>query len=68
MHRVSSSRSANRYLIKVAPGVRNQRVTMKQSVEIEGAGELEQPSPHRPVPRCRPAPRYKVPVMPSCVC
>ena len=35
-----SASDANRYLVWVAPGVYNERVTMKEYVDIEGAGEL----------------------------
>ena len=37
---ITTASDTNRYLIYVAPGVYTERVTMKQFVDIEGAGEL----------------------------
>ena len=37
---ITTASDTNRFLIYVAPGVYNERVTMKQYVDIEGAGEL----------------------------
>lgn len=37
---ISDNTTTNRYLIWVAPGIYNERVTMKPFVDIEGSGEL----------------------------
>ncbi|MBU0492845.1 MAG: hypothetical protein KKB13_13435 [Chloroflexi bacterium] len=37
---ISDASDANRYLVRVMPGVYTERVTMKPYVDIEGAGEL----------------------------
>ena len=37
---IADAGEANRYLVKVMPGVYTERVTMKPYVDIEGAGEL----------------------------
>lgn len=37
---ITDASNSNRYLVYVAPGVYNERVTMKAYVDIEGAGEL----------------------------
>jgi len=37
---ITDAGTTNRYLIYIAPGVYTERVTMKQYVDIEGAGEL----------------------------
>jgi hypothetical protein len=37
---ITDASDTNRYLIYVAPGVYNERVTMKEYVDIEGSGEL----------------------------
>ena len=36
---ITDASAANRYLVRVAPGVYTERVTMKQYVDIEGSGE-----------------------------
>jgi pectin methylesterase-like acyl-CoA thioesterase len=40
LNSIMDASTSNRYLVWVAPGVYNERVTMKQYVDIEGAGEL----------------------------
>jgi hypothetical protein len=40
LNSITDASDANRYLVKVMPGVYTERVTMKQYVDIEGAGEL----------------------------
>lgn len=40
LNSITTASDTNRYLIKVMPGVYTERVTMKQYVDIEGAGEL----------------------------
>ncbi len=40
LNSITTASDANRYLIYVAPGVYTEQVTMKQYVDIEGAGEL----------------------------
>jgi len=37
---ITTASNTNRYLIYIAPGVYDEQVTMKQYVDIEGAGEL----------------------------
>jgi hypothetical protein len=37
---ITDASDTNRYLVKVMPGVYNERVTMKPYVDIEGSGEL----------------------------
>jgi len=37
---ITDASDANRYLVRVMPGVYSERVTMKQYVDIEGSGEL----------------------------
>ncbi|MBU1878281.1 MAG: hypothetical protein KJ734_04965, partial [Chloroflexi bacterium] len=40
LNSISGESDANRYLVKVMPGVYTEQVTMKPYVDIEGAGEL----------------------------
>ena len=40
LNSITTASDTNRYLIKVAPGVYTEQVTMKEFVDIEGAGEL----------------------------
>jgi hypothetical protein len=40
LNSITTASTSNRYLIFVAPGVYNERVAMKQYVDIEGSGEL----------------------------
>jgi hypothetical protein len=40
LNSITAASDANRYLVKVMPGVYSERVTMKPYVDIEGAGEL----------------------------
>lgn len=40
LNSIADASDANRYLVRVMPGVYSERVTMKQYVDIEGAGEL----------------------------
>jgi len=40
LNSITDASTSNRYLVRVAPGVYNERVTMKPFVDIEGAGEL----------------------------
>ena len=37
---ITTASDSNRYLVKVMPGVYNERVVMKEYVDIEGSGEL----------------------------
>ncbi|MCC6347327.1 MAG: hypothetical protein IT388_09100 [Nitrospirales bacterium] len=37
---ITNASDTNRYLVRVAPGVYTERVTMKHYVDIEGSGEL----------------------------
>jgi hypothetical protein len=39
LNSITDASATNRYLVWVAPGVYNERVTMKEYVDIEGAGE-----------------------------
>lgn len=40
LNAITDASNSNRYLVYVAPGVYNERVTMKSYVDIEGAGEM----------------------------
>lgn len=40
LNSITDANSVNRYLVKVMPGLYGEQVTMKQYVDIEGAGEL----------------------------
>jgi len=40
LNSITDASDTNRYLVKVMPGVYTEQVTMKQYVDIEGAGEL----------------------------
>ncbi len=40
LNSITDAGATNRYLVWVGPGIYNERVTMKQYVDIEGAGEL----------------------------
>jgi hypothetical protein len=40
LNSITTASDTNRYLIQVMPGIYTERVTMKQYVDIEGAGEL----------------------------